>query len=125
MVPNKDLAIFMNEIKVYDPEIQGLMRISKYGLRFLTEKECSLIKMYSMHRWTRQGVSLDRVAYTQLMKNTIATDDEAIVDQLLKTSPLRMNWQARSTILGFFLIPLLADLYLTSLPDEERVAAAT
>jgi len=118
--PNKDLSIFLNEIKAaYREEIQSLFRVAKYGLRFLTDRECGSLQHYSRNRWTRQGVSMSREEYQKNMKGTIAAEED-VIPYILKESNISMNWIARSHILNFFLIPFLADIHLSGLPSKDR-----
>jgi len=36
---------------IYRTQIEEILKILRYGLRFLTEEECKILKSYSMARW--------------------------------------------------------------------------
>ena len=75
--PLKQVAVIMNLYKAaFKEEIHEVLKMHKYGLRFLTEKECKALESYSRARWNIQGASLLREEYQRIMVTHTLQGDE-------------------------------------------------
>ena len=102
----------------FKEEIYEILKMLKYGLRFLTEKECKALESYSKARWNIQGASLLRQEYLKIMVRHTLQGDETQIQSLLKTSQMLPPWIHRTAVLSFYAIPFMTDLYLSNLPDN-------